>query len=306
MPLEEDQNNPNIFYFAPDGGGFYLSVDTGASFREISNNYPFRSPCDIIVMYDSSNVIYLADGVTGSGQGQIFKSVNGGINWTLTETNSGSSEIPCLCNTVFDKSIAYATNWPSGDIYKTSNFGDNWSLLRSNSGSGWAGDICHEDPTVVLTGSYSSITYLSTDAGANFTTISIGGGAGAGELAIDRGYILDMRTGGTSKLNVTYNVVTSIEEQKISGIPASFNLYQNYPNPFNPSTTIKFDIPGNGNVTLKIYDLLGREISTLINGYRSAGNYEASFNGNNISTGIYFYKLQFAGLEQTKKLMLIK
>lgn len=306
MPLEEDQNNPALFYFAPDGGGFYKSTDTGATFTEISNNYPFRSPCDIIVMWDSARVIYLADGVTGSGLGEIFKSDNGGANWKLVETNSNSSEIPAICNSVFDRSIAYATNWPSGDIYKTQNYGDNWTLLRTNSGSGWATDLCREDPTVVLTGSYGGTTYLSTDAGSNFTTISIGGGAGAGELAIERNYMLDMRTGGTSKLSVTYNIITTVEEQKISGIPNSFNLYQNYPNPFNPTTTIKFDIPNSGNVSLKIYDLLGREVAALIDGFRNAGKYEASFNGNNISSGVYFYKLKFNGFEQTKKFMLVK
>ena len=306
MPLEMDQNNPAVFYFAPDGGGFYKSTDTGASFREISNNYPFRSPCDIIVMWDSSNVIYLADGVTGSGLGQIFKSNNGGINWSLVETNTSSSEIPCLANTVFDKSVAFATNWPSGDIFKTSNFGDNWSFLRTNSASGWASDICREDPTVVLTGSYSGFTFLSTDGGANFTQASIGGGAGAGELAIERGYILDMRTSGISKLSVNYNVITSLQENIITGIPDKFNLYQNYPNPFNPSTTIKFDLPKSGNVTLKLYDLLGREVSSLVNGYRNAGQYEISFNGNNFSSGIYFYRLQYDGLMQTKKFMLVK
>ncbi len=69
MPLEMDQNSPSVYYFAPDGGGFYRSSDNGASFSEISGNYPFRSPCDIIVMYDSSNIIFVADGVTGSGLG---------------------------------------------------------------------------------------------------------------------------------------------------------------------------------------------------------------------------------------------
>ena len=306
MPLEQDQNNPSIYYFAPDNGGFYKSIDTGKTFNEISNNYPFRSPCDIVVGWENSSLIYLADGVTGSGLGQIFKSSNGGINWTLVETNSSSSEIPMITNTVFDKSIAYATNWPGGNIYKTTNYGDNWNLLRTNSGSGWAADICREDPTVVLTGSYGGSTWLSTDAGANFTIIPIGVGAGAGEIAVDRGYILDMRTSGVCKLSVTYNVITSTKEQKYTGIPDKFNLYQNYPNPFNPSTTIKFDIPKNGNISLKIYDLLGREINTLLNGFRTAGKYEVNFNGSNISSGIYFYRIQYEGESLTKKLMLIK
>jgi photosystem II stability/assembly factor-like uncharacterized protein len=306
MPLEEDQNNPAVFYFAPDNGGFFKSTDTGKTFTEISNNFPFRSPCDIVVGWENSNLIFVADGVTGSGLGQIFKSSNGGYNWTLVETNSSASEIPMITNSVFDKSIAYATNWPSGNIYITKNFGDTWSLLRTNSGSGWAADMCREDPTAVLTGSYSGFSYLSTDAGLNFSTVNIGSGAGAGEMFVDRGYVIDMRTQGVCKLNVTYSIITSVNEHIITGIPKEFNLYQNYPNPFNPSTNIKFDVPKSGVVNLIIYDMLGREVNTLVNGFRNAGTYEVSFNGTNISSGIYFYRLQYEGLTLTKKLMLIK
>jgi photosystem II stability/assembly factor-like uncharacterized protein len=306
MPLEEVQNNPAVFYFAPDGGGFYKSIDTGKTFTEISSNYPFRSPCDIVVMWNNSRIIFVADGVTGSGLGQIYKSSNGGLNWNLVQTNSSSSEIPMIANTVFDQSVAYATNWPGGNIYQTKDSGNTWSLLRTNPASGWATDICREDPTAVLTGSYGSSSYLSTDAGTNFTSIPISNGAGAGEYFADRGYILDMRTSGLCKLNVSYSIITSSDEHRLAGIPDKFNLHQNYPNPFNPSTTIKFDIPKSGIVTLKIYDMLGREMKSLVNGFKNAGTYEVTFNGNNLSSGIYFYKLQTDAQVQTKKLMLIK
>ena len=306
MPLEMDQNTPSVYYFAPDGGGFYRSWDNGASFSEISGNYPFRSPCDIIVMYDSSNIIFVADGVTGSGLGNIFKSVNGGVNWTQVQTNSSSSEIPMLCNSVFDRSTLYATNWPSGTIYKSTNYGDTWFILRTNPASGWAADVCREDPTCILTGSYGGTTYLSLDADANFTSISIGGGAGAGELALERGYILDMRTGGLVKLNVNYNIITSVQENIITNVPNKFNLYQNYPNPFNPSTTIKFDLPVSGFVKLKIYDMLGREVTTLANEFRNAGTYEINYNASTLSSGIYFYKLEYEGKSEVRKFMLVK
>lgn len=305
-PLEQDQNNPSVYYFAPDGGGFYKSVDTGKTFTEISSNYPFRSPCDILVMWENSNIIFIADGVTGSGVGQIFKSTNGGINWKLVHTNSSSSEIPALSNTIFEKSTIYATNWPGGNIYVTKNYGDNWSLLRTNSASGWAADICREDPTVILTGSYGGSSWLSSDAGLNFITIPISSGAGAGEIAVDRGYILDMRTQGVCKLNVNYNIITPVNENLITGIPDKFNLYQNYPNPFNPTTTIKFDIPKSGFVTLKLYDMLGREVNTVINGFRNSGTYEVNFNGADISSGVYFYRMHYDNMTLTKKLMLLK
>jgi photosystem II stability/assembly factor-like uncharacterized protein len=305
-PLEMDQNNPSVFYYAPDGGGFYKSSNSGANFTEISGNYPFRSPCDIAVMYDSSNVIFVADGVTGSGLGNIFKTDNGGVNWRQVQSNTSSSEIPALCNTVFDRSIMYATNWSGGAIYKTTDYGDNWFLLRTNPASGWAADICREDPTFVLTGSYGGSTFLSLDAGANFSTILIGGGSGAGQLAIERGYVLDMRSQGLFKLNANYSVITSIRENVITGVPSKFTLYQNYPNPFNPSTTIKFDLPVSGFVKLRIYNILGREISTLVNEIRNAGTYEINYNASALSTGIYFYKLEFDGKSEVRKFTLIK
>lgn len=307
QPLEMDQNNPSVFYFAPDGGGFYRSLDTGRTFTEISGNYPFRSPCDLMVMYDSSNVVFVADGVTGSGVAKIFKSVNGGVNWTDVHTNPSSSEIPSMSNVVFDRSVMYATNWPSGAIYKTTNYGDNWFLLRTNSGSGWASDMCREDPTVVLTGSYGSTSWLSTDGGANFSTHSVTGGAGAGMIVPERGYQLNMMTGGLSKMNFVYSVLTDVEENNISSlVPEKFKLYQNYPNPFNPVTKIKFDLPKSNNVKIVLYDNVGRELKTIINEYRNAGTYEINFDGSKLSTGVYYYRLSSGTISETKKMILTK
>jgi photosystem II stability/assembly factor-like uncharacterized protein len=306
QPLEMDQNNPSTFYFAPDGGGFYKSTDVGASFTEISGAYPFRSPCDIIVMYDSSNVVFLADGVTGSGLGEIFKSVNGGVNWTKVFTNSSSSEIPALANSVFDRSTMYATNWPSGSVYWSKDYGDNWTLLRTNSSSGWGSDVCREDPTLVLTGSYGPSTFLSTNSGTTFNTYSSGGGAGAGMIVPDRSYLINMMTGGLYKTSISYSVITEVSENIVSGIPKNFNLYQNYPNPFNPTTKIKFDLPISGNIKLAVFDNLGREIQTVVNSYRNSGTYEISFDGSRLSTGVYFYRISTNDVTETRRMLLIK
>jgi len=229
QPLEMDQNDPNNYYFAPDGGGFYRSTDNGASFTEISGAYPFRSPCDLIVMWDSSKVIYLADGVTGSGLAEIFKSVNNGVNWTKVHTNGSSSEIPSMCNTVFDKSTFWATNWSGGQYYKTTNYGDNWFLHSTQSSSGWGSDYCHEDPTMLLKGTYGSPTWLTTNSGASFTSTSVGGGAGAGIIVTERGYMLNMQTGGLFKMNIVYTDVTvtaQIDVQALSLGQLGNNYYE--------------------------------------------------------------------------------
>jgi len=89
-------------------------------------------------------------------------------------------------------------------------------------------------------------------------------------------------------------------------IADSYELYQNYPNPFNPVTTINYVIPKNGLVTLKVYDILGKEVATLINGYQNAGFQSVQFNGSYLSSGIYFYKISAGNFSDVKKMILIK
>lgn len=86
----------------------------------------------------------------------------------------------------------------------------------------------------------------------------------------------------------------------------NFNLYQNYPNPFNSSTIIRFSIPISNNVILKVYDILGNDISTLVNEYKSAGDYSVKFNPQNLPSGIYIYRLYSSNYIQSKKLLLLK
>jgi|GEM_PF-333001 len=106
--------------------------------------------------------------------------------------------------------------------------------------------------------------------------------------------------------------LSSITEAKVQQLPDGFNLSQNYPNPFNPSTTIKYQIPKSGLVQLKVYDALGREVSTLINEYQTAGehmvlyNTQQTANNEQLSSGIYFYKLKAGNNINTKKFILLK
>lgn len=91
-----------------------------------------------------------------------------------------------------------------------------------------------------------------------------------------------------------------------SEIPSKFELYQNYPNPFNPETIIRYDIPKNGNVNIVVYDLLGKEVSRLVDQHQNAGRYEVSFGGSSLSSGIYFYKITTADFVQVRRMLLIK
>ena len=110
------------------------------------------------------------------------------------------------------------------------------------------------------------------------------------------------------KVSSTYphNSVTDVKKEKIESVPTLFSLYQNYPNPFNAETTIKYDLPQNSNVTLKVYDILGNEVAVLVNKQQTAGVYSINFKAENLSSGIYFYKIEAGKFTQTKKLLLMK
>lgn len=108
----------------------------------------------------------------------------------------------------------------------------------------------------------------------------------------------------TNTLSIYYKT-TGVKKHIIS-YPNNFTLEQNYPNPFNPSTTIKYKIPQLSLVTLKIYDVLGNAVATLINKELPAGSYEVDFDGSNLSSGIFFYRLQAGSIIQTKKMVLMK
>ncbi|MFZ1320604.1 MAG: T9SS type A sorting domain-containing protein, partial [Ignavibacteria bacterium] len=107
--------------------------------------------------------------------------------------------------------------------------------------------------------------------------------------------------GVVSKMSIEVGIVNTGGE-----IPVDYTLGQNYPNPFNPETNINFTIPKSGNVTLKIYDVSGKEVSTLVNEVKNAGNYIVGFNAANLPSGAYFYRLESSSFSATKKMMLIK
>ncbi|MCX6165764.1 MAG: T9SS type A sorting domain-containing protein, partial [Ignavibacteriae bacterium] len=100
----------------------------------------------------------------------------------------------------------------------------------------------------------------------------------------------------------TTGVVPSVSSQ----VPKEYKLEQNYPNPFNPVTKISYDIPKTGLVTLRIYDIVGKEISSLVNEYKNPGSYIVDFDGTSFASGTYFYRLESNGFVETKKMMLIK
>ena len=117
--------------------------------------------------------------------------------------------------------------------------------------------------------------------------------------------IIHNAVGSPDSVSVMGNgIPTGIEDEMT--LPVSYKLYQNYPNPFNNSTVIKYSIPQEGIVTLKVYNLLGEEVAKLVNDIKQTGNYETSFDATGLPSGIYFYRLRTGDFIDTKKMILLK
>ncbi len=308
MPLEQDPNSPNTVYLAPDNAAMRISTNYGDTWTNLSGGETggiFRSPCDVVVEYGNSNVIIVGDGTTGSGFGKVWKSVNGGMNWTLINTVTGS-EIPMIANTTIVSDLYYHSTWSSGSFWKSTNAGSNFNNL-TQTGSLWATDISKDDPTAVAYDYYGSNAFISVNGGASFTSTNVGSSPAAGICFFDKANLLIQHGGGVYKMSVTYNVLTSVSENIIStNVPESFTLGQNYPNPFNPATKIQYSLPVSGNVSLKVFDQSGKEVSNLVSGIKTAGTYEVNFDASSFSSGLYFYKIEAGNFTATKKMLLIK
>ncbi len=101
------------------------------------------------------------------------------------------------------------------------------------------------------------------------------------------------------------DMITAVKDSK-NEIPTTYSLSQNYPNPFNPSTTISFALPSRSFVSLKVFDILGREQSTIVSGELQAGTYNRQWNAANLSSGVYFYRIESGSFSAVKKMMLLK
>ena len=104
----------------------------------------------------------------------------------------------------------------------------------------------------------------------------------------------------------TTNGGLTFTNQEINETPSKYSLGQNYPNPFNSRTVVSFSLPVDSKISIKVYDLMGREIQTLVNERLQAGTYETTFDGSRLTSGVYFYRLVTDGYSETKRMLLIK
>jgi predicted extracellular nuclease len=108
------------------------------------------------------------------------------------------------------------------------------------------------------------------------------------------------------RTDADFGVPTSVDINRSGILPVQYALAQNYPNPFNPSTVIVYDLPSAGFVALKIYNILGQEVETLVNEIQTPGRYTVRFSGTTLPSGVYFYRLQSGAFSQVKKMLLVK
>jgi photosystem II stability/assembly factor-like uncharacterized protein len=247
----------------------------------------------------------------GTNNTKIYFSSNNGINWTVQATTGELNSYAIWFHPLILSGLVLMGG---ATMMQTTNSGANWTALASM-GTGNFGGITS---TPLLTDNLlfqpvwyvrtTNVIYYSTNFGVNWTAEYTNPTTTIQYRHISLAYpgrgIWAVGTLG----KISYH--SQLYDVKIIGstIPKNFALYQNYPNPFNPITKIKFDIVAHsvGQTFLSVYDMLGREVATLVNEQLRPGTYEVEWNASQYTSGVYFYKLNSGNYTETKKLVLIK
>jgi len=258
-----------------------------------------------------------------SSAANIYRTTNGGSTW-YHQFEFGDITIGEIYFTDLSNGIVIGTKWfggwfDAGAIGKTFDGGENWTFQILSGPEPCEDLILHDlfilnDSMAVVLGNPCSLGtrfFWTIDGGTNWTFRQSGM-----DFKINRLFFADEFTGwavgdsGTI-LHTTNGGVTFIEEDENNlSHPTEFALSQNYPNPFNPSTIISYQLPVSGKATLKVYDVLGNEIATLVDEEKLAGTYEFEFKSkvgsHQLASGIYYYQLRLNPFVETKKMMVLK
>lgn len=239
-------------------------------------------------------------------QGRILKTTDGGDNWSQQSSGVTSELMSCY---FMNSNLGWVVGG-GGVILKTSNGGTQWAAQTSGTGSNFNSIFfCNADTGWVVGGSTTleaNITLKTADGGLHWIQQNTNAtsrlqsvffiNTNIGWLAGGYGTVLKTNNGG----------VVSVKEVEISILPNRIVLNQNYPNPFNPSTIISFDLPSEFFVSLKVVDIVGREVSTLVSETLPAGKYERRWDATGLSSSIYFYRLSTGISNDIKRLVVLQ
>jgi len=308
------RTNPLVIYAG--GTSIYKSTTGQGSWQGPYGSFGGRKVLSLAVSNNGTDTLYcgvIPPTVTSTLRASVFKSVNGGTSWT--EMAADSTVLPNRYPTGIhidwsNANTAYVTfgGFNAGHVYKTVNGGVNWTNITGN---------LPDVPThcVITDPLFPSNVYIGNELGVYFTTNN---GANWTEYRTGMPYTLvfDLKVVLANRKLRAVTHGNGIYERKLyqnplgindnGDTPEEYKLSQNYPNPFNPHTRIDYSIPKSGVVTLKVYNLLGKEVSTLVSENKSAGSYSIIFNGSNLTSGIYFYRLTAGNYIETRKMLLIK
>ncbi len=267
----------------------------------------------------TGGIFYFVDANNGwaIGPPKIYHTTNGGGHWTPQYVDSTPGQFLAIQFTDLNN------GWVVGDtnkILKTTDGGVNWTAITNtgiphafnskglfflNANIGWIGSKIQYMPFSGDVG----INLSTTNGGSTWTTSSFTGTENSDNAWSI--FFVDANTGwftsdGGEIGHTTNGSSTGVRDAAKNQTPIGFSLQQNYPNPFNPTTVIRYQVAKAGIVRLNVYDVLGREVATLVNDVKPAGSYTTSFNAANVPSGVYFYRLQSASFTDTKRLVVLK
>jgi photosystem II stability/assembly factor-like uncharacterized protein len=269
--------------------GLYLSTDNGTSWSQTSLNSG-----DVYSLSVSGTNIFAGTYLNG-----VYYSTNNGITWTQTSLNNQT-----IYSLLIDGNNIYAGTYYSSGVYLSTDIGTSWAQTTLNNRSVYSFAINGNN---ILAGTDGYGVYLSTNNGTSWVQRNEGlEGVGVPFIyafCITNNYIF-IGT-GNSVYKRSLDELTDVQSTS-NELPKQFSLAQNFPNPFNTSTTIHFSVPSSEFVTLKVFDVSGNEVATLINEEKPAGSYEVNFNASQLTSGVYFYTINAGSFIETKKMILMK
>ncbi|MBN1633176.1 MAG: T9SS type A sorting domain-containing protein [Ignavibacteria bacterium] len=248
---------------------------------------------------------------------RVGLTTNAGLNWTYQTLVGAVSSSGFISGFAFstDKLNGIAAgSTTSNTISRTTNAGTTWvsQSIPSSVTSGyctmkWVPNqpICY----VIVSSTSATQCFKSINNGVTWTSMTFPAATGVNHFDIYydnvTGFVTGYACSGTGQVYKLSEQITGIIDPN-NEIPSDFILMQNYPNPFNPTTTIEYSTPKTAYVTVKVYNILGEEVTTLVAEQKQAGNHAVTFDASNYSTGIYYYTLTADNFRETKKMILTK